>query len=169
MVKPSQILPGDAEYFGFLLIKSSDLQSYSNGHKKENFYFSVQWNPQFLCTNNGFTALKLVENKFWWLNCAMYKKFNNFSKQCTNNTCPHVHCVQVGIRQWWSCIIRHDATILQTHIKHSLIFSGKKFAETSITIFHQLIPLCYSRLNSCCYLMQLPDFSWNSDHAHADA
>ena len=36
MVKFFQILSGDAEYFG-LLIKGSDPQSYSNGHKKSIF------------------------------------------------------------------------------------------------------------------------------------
>ena len=33
MVKLFQMLQGDAEYFSLLLIKSSDPQSYSKGHK----------------------------------------------------------------------------------------------------------------------------------------
>ena len=37
MVKLFQMLQGDAEYFGLLLIKSSDPQSYSNGHKRSIF------------------------------------------------------------------------------------------------------------------------------------
>ena len=44
--------------------------------QKEYFYFSVLWNPQFLCTNNGFTALKLVTNNFWLLNYD-WKNDNN--------------------------------------------------------------------------------------------
>ena len=35
-----QMLQGDAEYFGLLLTKGSDLQSYSNGPQKE--YFLLQ-------------------------------------------------------------------------------------------------------------------------------
>ena len=58
------MLQGDAEYFGLLLTKSGDPESYSKKSQKEYFYFSVPWNPQFLYTKNGFTALKLVANNF---------------------------------------------------------------------------------------------------------
>ena len=34
MAKPSEILPGDAEYFSLLLTKGGDPQSYSNGQKR---------------------------------------------------------------------------------------------------------------------------------------
>ena len=37
MVKLIQMLQGDAEYFGLLLIKSGDPQSYWNGHKRSIF------------------------------------------------------------------------------------------------------------------------------------
>ena len=37
MIKLFQILPHDAEYFGLLLIKSSDSQSYSNCYKRNMF------------------------------------------------------------------------------------------------------------------------------------
>ena len=33
MVKLFQIMPGDTEYFGLLLIESSDSQNYLNGYK----------------------------------------------------------------------------------------------------------------------------------------
>ena len=41
MIKLFQMLEDDAEYFGLLLIKSSDPLSYSNGDTKEYFNFSV--------------------------------------------------------------------------------------------------------------------------------
>ena len=37
MVRLFKILPGDAEYFGLLLIKTCDPQSYLNGHKRSTF------------------------------------------------------------------------------------------------------------------------------------
>ena len=37
MIKLFQMLQGDAEFFGLLLIKSSDPESYSNGHKRSIF------------------------------------------------------------------------------------------------------------------------------------
>ena len=63
MVKLSQILPGGVEFFSHLLIKSNDPQSYSNGHK-EVFLLQCTMKSQFLCSNNGSTALKLVANNF---------------------------------------------------------------------------------------------------------
>ena len=41
MVKLFQMLQGNAEYFGLLLTKSGDPQSYSKELQKEYFYFSV--------------------------------------------------------------------------------------------------------------------------------
>ena len=56
-------------------MKSSDLQSWSlKWSQKVCFHFSALWNPRFLCTNNGFTTLKLVANNFWWLNYTIQKK-----------------------------------------------------------------------------------------------
>ena len=47
MVKLFQILQGEAEYFGLLLTKSGDPQSYSNGHKKSIFTFVYHEIPNF--------------------------------------------------------------------------------------------------------------------------
>ena len=41
------MLQGDAEYISLLLIKSSDWQSYSNGHKKAIFTFVYYEMPNF--------------------------------------------------------------------------------------------------------------------------
>ena len=50
MVKLSQTLPGNVEYFSLLFIKgSTKLLKWS---QKTYFYFSILWNPQFLCSNN---------------------------------------------------------------------------------------------------------------------
>ena len=64
MVKLFQMLQGDAEYLGLLLIKSSDPQSYSNGPKRSNFTSVYHEIPNFCVPKNGFTALKLVANNF---------------------------------------------------------------------------------------------------------
>ena len=47
MVKFSQGLPGDVEYFSQLFIKSSDPQSYSNGHKRSIFMSVYYEIPNF--------------------------------------------------------------------------------------------------------------------------
>ena len=47
MVKLFQILQGEAEYLSLLFTKSSDPQSYSNGHKKSIFTFVYQQIPNF--------------------------------------------------------------------------------------------------------------------------
>ena len=64
MVKLFQMLQVDAKYFGLLLIKSINPQSYSNGHKMSIFTLVYHENPQFLCTKNDFIALKSVANNF---------------------------------------------------------------------------------------------------------
>ena len=60
MVKLLQMLQGNAEYFGLLLIKSSD----PYGHKRIIFASVYKEMPNFLCTKTGFIALKLVANIF---------------------------------------------------------------------------------------------------------
>ena len=48
MVKLFQMLQADAEYFGLLLIKSSDPQSYSNGHIR-GIFTSVYYEIPNIC------------------------------------------------------------------------------------------------------------------------
>ena len=48
MVKLFQMLQGDAEYFGLLLMKSSDPQSYPNGHKR-GIFTSVYYEIPNIC------------------------------------------------------------------------------------------------------------------------
>ena len=72
------MLQGDAQYFGLLLIKSSDSQSYSNGYKK-SIFTSVHYEiPNF----RGFTALKLLQI------------ISNGQIMLCRKT--HVHCVHFG-------------------------------------------------------------------------
>ena len=97
MVKLFQMWQDDAEYLGLLLIKSSDPQSYSNGHKRGIFYFSVLWNPQFLYTKNGFTALKLVANNFLMVKLCYVEKILLFFKAMHH---VHVHLYILGIRHY---------------------------------------------------------------------
>ena len=57
------MLQGDVEYFGLLLIKSSDPQSYSNGHKR-GILLQCATKSAISVQQEGFTALKLVTNNF---------------------------------------------------------------------------------------------------------
>ena len=63
MVKLFQILQGDAEYFGLLLIKAV-IHKVTQMVTKGVFLLQCTMKSQFLCTKNGFTDLKLVVNNF---------------------------------------------------------------------------------------------------------
>ena len=91
--------------------------------QKEYFYFNVPLNPQFMCANNSFTALKLVANNFSQSNYAMQKKSIIFQAMHQEHlhTCTLHTSGDQALHQWWSCIIRHGATILKTHLKQTMI------------------------------------------------
>ena len=63
MVKLFQMLQGDAEYFGLLLTKSG-VHKVPQMVTEGVFLLQCTMKSQFLCTKNGFTALKLVANNF---------------------------------------------------------------------------------------------------------
>ena len=80
MVKLFQMLQGDVEYFGLLLIKGSDPQSYSNDHKRSIFtsvYYEIPniYAPRIVSLL--WNLLQIISNGYIML-CR--KKFYHFSK-----------------------------------------------------------------------------------------
>ena len=68
MIKLFQNLPGDTKYFGLFLIKSMNLQSYSNGHQR-NIFTSVCYEIPNFCVPMWFhnleNALQLISDGPW--------------------------------------------------------------------------------------------------------
>ena len=94
MVKLFQMLQGDAEYFGLLLIKSGDPQSYSNGHKRSIFTSVYHEIPNFCVP-------RMVSQLWNWLQIISNGQIMLCRKKCvifqSNAPCTCTLCTFWGL------------------------------------------------------------------------